>query len=83
MANIDLVIVLCGVDAFLAKGIAAELTIAQNMSLRECKGHAHFNATYMRLSVGWRSKGSAHAASTMTFKLNVRTVRPNMNISRC
>ena len=29
MANIDVVIVLCGVDAFLAKGMAAELTIAQ------------------------------------------------------
>ena len=29
MADIDLVIVLCGVEAFLAKGIAAELTIAQ------------------------------------------------------
>jgi len=29
MANIDVVIALCGVDAFLAKGMAAELTIAQ------------------------------------------------------
>ena len=29
MADIDMVIVLCGVEAFLAKGIAAELTIAQ------------------------------------------------------
>jgi hypothetical protein len=29
MANIDVVIVLCGVETFLAKGMAAELTIAQ------------------------------------------------------
>jgi len=29
MANIDVVIALCGVEAFLAKGMAAELTIAQ------------------------------------------------------
>jgi len=29
MANMDVVIVLCGVEAFLAKGMAAELTIAQ------------------------------------------------------
>ncbi len=29
MDNIDVVIVICGEDAYLAKGIAAELTIAQ------------------------------------------------------
>ncbi|MEO8340757.1 MAG: hypothetical protein ABI604_13750 [Nitrospirota bacterium] len=29
LANIEVVIVLCGVDAFLAKNMAAELTIAQ------------------------------------------------------
>ena len=29
MDNIDVVIVICGEDAYLAKGVAAELTIAQ------------------------------------------------------
>jgi hypothetical protein len=33
MNNIDMVIVICGQDAYLAKGVAAELTIAQEKNM--------------------------------------------------
>ena len=48
MDNIDVVIVICGVDAYLAKGVAAELTIAQEKNTPYFLLTAYANRTCTR-----------------------------------